>query len=140
MAQLEPGAVVSAATLLRPRYAVVGYVGREKLLADLAAWCETDQPGPQLWFVTGPGGLGKTRLAVQATTEAEDRGWTSGLLRTDVSDASLQALAEWRGRLLIAVRRDPPGDRQAPSRRVHRSRTPTTGADHAARPPPSDSR
>jgi hypothetical protein len=103
MAQLEPGAVVSAATLLRPRYAVVGYVGREKLLADLAAWCETDQPGPQLWFVTGPGGLGKTRLAVQATTEAEDRGWTSGLLRDDVSDASLQALADWRGRLLIAV-------------------------------------
>lgn len=103
--RLEPGEDVSAATLLRPRYAVVGYVGREKLLADLAAWCETDQEGPrpQLRFVTGAGGFGKTRLAVEACTEADARGWTTGLLRPNVTDTGLQALAEWPGRLLIAI-------------------------------------
>lgn len=102
---LAPAEDVSAATLLRPRHAVVAYVGRERLLGDLAAWCETDQDGswPQLWFITGAGGFGKTRLAVQACMDAQARGWTAGFLRPTVTHASLQALAEWPGRLLIAV-------------------------------------
>jgi trypsin-like peptidase len=102
---LEPGADISPSTLLRPRHAVVGYVGREQLLGDLADWCETENAGagPELWFCTGPGGFGKTRLAVQACAEAESRGWTAGLLRTELDDTGRRELAEWPGRLLIAI-------------------------------------
>jgi hypothetical protein len=97
---------VSAAKLLRPRHAVVEYVGREQLLADLADWCEQEPDGADaagFWFVTGAGGFGKTRLAVEACREAEARGWTAGLLVPGASEAKLQALAEWPGRLLVAV-------------------------------------
>ena len=97
---------VSPAVMLRPRHAVVDYVGRHQLLADLATWCEREAANSQttqLWFVTGGGGFGKTRLAVQACTEAEARGWTAGLLPPDPGEGELEALAEWPGRLLITV-------------------------------------
>ena len=97
---------VSAAKMLRPRHAVVEYVGREQLLGALADWCEQesrDGESARLWFVTGGGGFGKTRLAVEACREAEARGWTAGLLTPGASEAKLQELAEWPGRLLIAV-------------------------------------
>ena len=87
---------VSAAVMLRPRHAVVDYVGRQQLLADLAAWCEREPANSQttqLWFVTGGGGFGKTRLAVQACTEAEARGWTAGLLPPTLVRVSLRP---WR--------------------------------------------
>ena len=80
--------------------------GREQLLGALADWCERepeDGESAGLWFVTGGGGFGKTRLAVEACREAEARGWTAGLLTPGASEARLQALAEWPGRLLIAV-------------------------------------
>jgi tetratricopeptide (TPR) repeat protein/S1-C subfamily serine protease len=97
---------VSAAKILRPRHAIVDYVGREQLLGALADWCEYEPPDGApvgLWFVTGGGGFGKTRLAVEACREAEARGWTAGLLAPGASEARVQALAEWPGRLLIAV-------------------------------------
>lgn len=102
---LEAGADVSPSTLLRPRHAVVSYVGRQQLLGDLADWCETEPPGPgpELWFCTGPGGFGKTRLAVEVCLDAEARGWTTGLLRTEIDDTGMRELAEWPGRLLIAI-------------------------------------
>ncbi|HXZ66149.1 MAG TPA: tetratricopeptide repeat protein, partial [Streptosporangiaceae bacterium] len=105
VARLKPNQEVSPATLLRPRHTVVGYVGRDRLLCDIAAWCETERgdPEPELWLVTGPGGSGKTRLAVQACVEAEARGWTTGFLRAEVSQAGLQNLADWPGRLLIVI-------------------------------------
>jgi hypothetical protein len=103
--RLESGEDVSPATLLRPRHAVVSYVGRAQLLGDLAEWCKSDgaEPDLQLWFITGAGGFGKTRLAVEACLEAEARGWKVGLLRPVVSDAAVRELAEWQGPLLIAV-------------------------------------
>jgi Trypsin-like peptidase domain/Tetratricopeptide repeat len=103
---LIPDEDLSPTTILRPRHAVVDYVGREQLLGELVSWCERepdDGESTGLWFVTGGGGFGKTRLAVEACREAEARGWTAGLLSTDVTDAKLQALAEWPGRLLIAI-------------------------------------
>ena len=72
----------------------------------LADWCERepgDGESTRVWFVTGGGGFGKTRLAVQVCREAEARGWTAGLLTPGASEAKLQELAEWPGRLLIAV-------------------------------------
>ncbi len=103
---LPPDVKASAAVLLRPRHAVVGFTGREQLLDDVATWCEREQPGGEplgLWLVTGGGGYGKTRLAVQACLDAQARGWTAGLLPVEAGEAKLAALAEWPGRLLIAI-------------------------------------
>ncbi|HEX2039324.1 MAG TPA: tetratricopeptide repeat protein [Acidimicrobiales bacterium] len=95
----------SPAEAMRARHVVVPYVGRERLLGDLAMWCEDDDPDRSvaLWFVTGGGGFGKTRLAVEACVDAERRGWTAGLLPHDVDDDDLDALADWPGRLLVAI-------------------------------------
>ncbi len=105
VARLEPNEEISPATLLRPRHAAVGYVGRDRLLGDIAAWCETEraQYRPEVWLVTGGAGFGKTRLAVEACVEAEARGWTTGFLRPEVSQTELHNLAEWPGRLLVAI-------------------------------------
>jgi hypothetical protein len=103
---LAPEEDLSPAKVLRPRHAVVNYVGRQQLLGDLAAWREREPEDGEsigLWFVTGGGGLGKTRLAIEACREAEARGWTAGLLTPGASEGKLQALAEWPARLLIAV-------------------------------------
>ena len=103
---LAPDEDMSAAKMLRPRHAVVGFVGRQQLLHDLARWCEVElanENTTELWFVTGSGGFGKTRLTVEVCVEAEARGWTAGLLSQDVSDEKLRALATWPGRLLIGI-------------------------------------
>ncbi len=92
----------SPADALRPRHAVVPYVGRERLLTDIAAWCEAPDE-VAVWFVTGGGGFGKTRLAVEACLDAERRGWMAGLLEAEASEAQTERLAEWPGPLLLAV-------------------------------------
>jgi hypothetical protein len=93
-------------TLFSPRYAIVGYVGRTKLLADVADWREdrvTDAGPVGLRLVMAPGGCGKTRLAVEACAQAESVGWTAGILRPDVTNDQIRDLAEWPGRLLLVV-------------------------------------
>src|ERR1700761_1084605 len=49
----------SRARLLDPRLEVVGFMGRQRELAALLAWCEDDQAG-RLPLVTGSGWVGKT--------------------------------------------------------------------------------
>ena len=96
---------LSPATVLRPRHAVVGYVGREQLLGELADWCEQeaarrpgravvrDRRGRVRQDPAGGGGLpggGGTRLDRRAAAARCQR-------------RQVRALAEWPGRLLIAV-------------------------------------
>jgi tetratricopeptide (TPR) repeat protein len=100
---LPPGPDVSAAKILRPRYAVVGYVGREQLLSDIATWRAEGDRGVGVWFVTGGGGFGKTRLAIEACVRAGAEGWTAGLLPRPAREDDLTALADWPGKLLIAI-------------------------------------
>lgn len=65
--------------LLRPQYRVVPFEGREAELSDLVRWCESDQPlGIRLY--TGPGGMGKTRLAVELCHQMAARSWRVGFL------------------------------------------------------------
>ncbi|MBF0304696.1 MAG: hypothetical protein HQL41_03475, partial [Alphaproteobacteria bacterium] len=49
------------AAMLRAEAELVPLIGREPVLADIAAWCETDQR-VAIRLYTGPGGTGKTRL------------------------------------------------------------------------------
>ena len=91
--------------LLRPRHRVVPIVGRERFMAQLALWRDADS-SVGIAFVTGGGGFGKTRLAVEACIAAEQTGWTAGLLDGDAARAHPERLAhlgEWPGRLLVAI-------------------------------------
>ena len=65
----------SPARLLDPRREVVGFVGRDRELAELAAWCQDDDECGRLRLVTGPGGVGKTRLAVELADRMRKAGW-----------------------------------------------------------------
>jgi hypothetical protein len=65
----------SWARLLDPRLGLIDFVGRVDELAALTAWCEHDE-GRRLRLVTGPGGVGKTRLALELAARMEKRGWT----------------------------------------------------------------
>lgn len=59
--------------LLAPDRGVVPFLGRQHELERLIAWCEQDE-GP-LRLVTGPGGVGKSRLASELADRMGQRGW-----------------------------------------------------------------
>jgi hypothetical protein len=65
----------SPALLLNPQTGVVEFMGRVDELADLLTWCEDDSAG-RLRLITGPGGIGKTRLALQLTEKLKELQWT----------------------------------------------------------------
>ena len=71
---LEQAPTRSLARLLDPRLELVGFVGRGAELAALMAWCEEDR-ATRLRLVTGPGGVGKTRLAVELMRRMRASGW-----------------------------------------------------------------
>jgi hypothetical protein len=93
-------------SLLNPQYQLIEFTGRERLLDDLAAWRgqqATHGASVGLWFVAGSGGSGKTRLAIQACQEAEQLGWSTGLVPASADKDNIRSLAEWPGRLLLVV-------------------------------------
>src|SRR5258708_6210671 len=93
----------SRARLLDPRRKVVGFVGREDELAALVAWCE-DDPAARLMLVTGPGGVGKTRLAVELTQYMSDLGWRCERVAVGKEAEVIGALRTvTRGRALLVV-------------------------------------
>ena len=92
---------VAPSELLRPRHAVVPFVPRGDLLDHLMTWREREGPLSVL-VLTGAGGFGKTRTAVEACRGAEAAGWTAGPLDADSTDG-LRELVTWRGRTLVAV-------------------------------------
>jgi hypothetical protein len=62
--------------LLAAESQVVGFVGRQEELAELARWRDALVPGVSVMLVHGPGGQGKTRLAAQFAADSADGGWT----------------------------------------------------------------
>lgn len=91
--------------LLKPRFGVVELLEREQLQAHLMRWREgTDRL--RVLLVTGGGGFGKTRLALEECARAKQAGWSGGLLAIDHDasiDRALQQLAEWPERLYVAI-------------------------------------
>jgi len=55
--------------------------GREALLAQLGAWLEG--AGVSVQVLTGPGGRGKTRMAVELCRQAREKGWLAGFAAGD---------------------------------------------------------
>src|SRR5262245_1985754 len=89
--------------LLDPRRQVVGFVGRGRELAALLAWGKEDTAG-RVRLITGPGGVGKSRLAVQLCELLGDQGWWcvpvgDGAEATAVATVRRAA----RGRVLLVV-------------------------------------
>ncbi|WP_454857582.1 tetratricopeptide repeat protein [Promicromonospora soli] len=77
---LRARAPVSFAALLSPHREkqIVPFVGREDLLDELLDWCtSSDQDTQTFRLITGPGGVGKTRLAdeLQRRLHELDAGW-----------------------------------------------------------------
>jgi hypothetical protein len=69
-----PGRRFGPAHLLEPGLGVVPFTGRGSELEALEEWCLTGSAG-LLRLVTGGGGAGKTRLALELRTRMTDRGW-----------------------------------------------------------------
>ena len=93
----------SWARQLDPRRELVDFIGRDGELAELMTWCESDDSG-RLRLVTGPGGVGKTRLAVELAGRLRTVGWKAERI-ADGAEAGAIALlrAVTRGRALLVV-------------------------------------
>ena len=100
---LESPLPQSWARLLDPRRELVGFVGRKEELAALVAWCQ-DEDAARLRIVTGPGGVGKTRLAVELTERMKKHGWTCERVAAGKEAEAITNLrAVTRGRALLVV-------------------------------------
>jgi tetratricopeptide (TPR) repeat protein len=93
----------SPAGLLDPRRGLVAFTGREHELAGLLAWCQDGSPrGVRL--VTGPGGVGKTRLSVELCGRLDPDGWRCVRVGDRQEEfAVATARRGWPGRLLLVV-------------------------------------
>ena len=91
------------AGLLDPRRGLVAFTGRERELAGLLAWCQ-DGLARGVRLVTGPGGVGKTRLSVELCARLELRGWR-WVRAGDQEEAAALAAARrgWPGSVLLVV-------------------------------------
>jgi hypothetical protein len=101
-AMVEPAPGTSWARLLDPRREVVGFVGRQAELAALTAWCEGDA-GDRLRLVTGPGGVGKTRLAVELAQRMRGQGWRCERVGDGQEDKAIAALRGLTGKRALLV-------------------------------------
>ncbi|MEO0804523.1 MAG: TIR domain-containing protein [Cyanobacteria bacterium J06642_2] len=65
--------------LLRPEYGVVPFVGREELLEEYETWCEDDSPFA-VRLLTGAGGIGKTRFAIEVCKRLRQKFWETAFV------------------------------------------------------------
>ena len=92
----------SLARLLDPRRELVDFVGREDEMTALLAWCEDDQ-ATRLRLVTGPGGVGKTRLAVQLEQRAKELGWVCERVADGKEGQAIARLRAISGRRALLI-------------------------------------
>ncbi|GAA4976442.1 hypothetical protein GCM10023334_102880 [Nonomuraea thailandensis] len=78
--------------LLLPQWCPTPFWGRRAEGARWRAWCQ-EEVTSGLMVVDGPGGCGKTRLALQAAREAAADGWVTGWLREGMAVALVCAAA-----------------------------------------------
>jgi tetratricopeptide (TPR) repeat protein len=95
-------AMDSPVSLLRPEAGVVRFRGRRRELRDIADWRGSERPAA-VRLITGPGGQGKTRLALAAVKEARRAGWAAGFLADRADLAELRAFLSARSVPLLLV-------------------------------------
>ncbi|MCA6093800.1 tetratricopeptide repeat protein [Streptomyces sp. SCA3-4] len=91
----------SPAALLEAQHAVVPFRGREELLRELRLWCE--EPGLDVRLVHGPGGQGKSRLALELTARLESDRSTVVWLKNDAKAEDMAALGDAAVPLLVIL-------------------------------------
>ena len=96
------GRLDSPASLLRADTAVVRFRGRDGLLADLRSWAE-DSDDLSGMLLYGPGGQGKTRLALELCQQLRADGWVVGFVAGESDSARASRLADSRFPVLAVV-------------------------------------
>ena len=92
----------SPAALLRADRQVVGFTGRRDELRGLGSWARGSSRGV-VRLVTGPGGSGKTRLAVEFASLLEADGWRCGFLEAGQGGQAVTAIAAAGDPVLLMV-------------------------------------
>lgn len=97
---------LSPACLLDPHLGIVPFTGRQAELATLLDWCLAPSAGP-VRLVTGGGGTGKTRLAVELCRKMSGWWWQCDWLRAgdELNDSS-----PVRGQLVVVDEAEPRTD------------------------------
>lgn len=80
-------------TLLRADHGIVPFHLRDRELDDLLGWA-LDERELGIRLYTGPGGQGKTRLALRLCDVLRDEGWRTGFVRLKADKAAEEALEE----------------------------------------------
>jgi len=94
-----------AGALLRADHGIVPFHAREKELRSIASWCDEKRViGVRAYAAAG--GMGKTRLLVEACRRLEEAGWQAGFLQEPPNDAPdelySRLVAKWE-RLFLVV-------------------------------------
>ena len=92
----------SPAALLRGDRQVVGFTGRRDELRGLGSWARGSARG-MVRLVTGPGGSGKTRLAVEFASRLKADGWRCGFLQDGHGAQAVAAIAAAGDPALLVV-------------------------------------
>lgn len=87
----DAGLPASWPWMLNPALGLVAFLGRKQELAVLTGWV-TGRDAARVLLVTGPGGSGKTRLAIELCEQGQELGWTSVWVRPGYEAGSIQAL------------------------------------------------
>ncbi len=82
--------------LLRAGYGVVPFHAREREINDLYVWC-TDGAPVRVRLYTGPGGMGKTRLAIEAAIRLRGEGWRAGFFKPSPGLSAAETWEALRG-------------------------------------------
>ena len=91
--------------LLRADAGVAEFAGREAELAELSRWRDergAASPDIRVLLITGKGGEGKTRLALEFLARSKQEGWMGGLLRANGA-AELPDALVYPGRPLLLI-------------------------------------
>jgi len=66
--------------LLQAKFEVIAYADLSGTKAELLGWCQDANRSAAGRLIHGPGGMGKTRLLIQAAAELREAGWMAGFL------------------------------------------------------------
>jgi hypothetical protein len=93
----------SPAALLDPQRQIIGFTGRKQELADLLAWCRAEKPEVSARLISGPAGVGKSRLALELRAELGSN-WTCVQVADGQEAEAVTAVrATTPGRVLLVV-------------------------------------